>query len=128
MDFAAGRIRVLVTKPSIAGFGLNWQHSARMAFVGVTDSWEAYYQAVRRAWRFGQEREVEVHIFTSDLEGAVVANLQRKERDALAMADALSAETRDAVMEEVTGSIRNTNPYQPQRQVECPPWLQSEAA
>ena len=59
-DFAAGRIRVLVSKPSICGFGLNWQHSARMAFVGVTDSFESYYQAVRRCWRFGQKRDVHV--------------------------------------------------------------------
>lgn len=128
IDFAAGRIRVLVTKPSIAGFGLNWQHCARMAFVGVTDSWEAYYQAVRRCWRFGQAREVEVHIFASDLEGAVVSNLQRKERDALAMADALSAETRDAVMREVTGVVRQSNPYSPARTAEFPAWLVSEEA
>lgn len=128
MDFAAGRIRVLITKPSIAGFGLNWQHCARMAFVGVTDSWEAYYQAVRRCWRFGQLREVFVHIFASVLEGAVVMNLQRKERDARAMADALSAETHDAVMQEVTGVVRQSNPYSPMRTVEIPPWLVSEAA
>jgi superfamily II DNA or RNA helicase len=128
VDFAAGRIRVLVTKPSIAGFGLNWQHAARMAFVGVTDSWEAYYQAVRRCWRFGQSREVDVHIFASDLEGAIVANLKRKERDALAMADALSAETRDAVLLEVRGLTRETNPYCPERPVICPPWLSSEVA
>lgn len=128
VDFAAGRIRVLITKPSIAGFGLNWQHCARMAFVGVTDSWEAYYQAVRRCWRFGQVREVNVHIFASDLEGAVITNLQRKERDAKAMADALSAETHDAVMQEVTGSSRKTNPYNPERPVICPPWLETEAA
>lgn len=126
IDFAAGNIRVLVTKPSIAGFGLNWQHCARMAFVGVTDSWEAYYQAVRRCWRFGQNREVEVHIFASDLEGAVVSNLARKEKDAKAMADALSAETKDAVMEEVTGVIRNTNPYSPERTANIPSWLVSE--
>lgn len=126
IDFAEGRIRVLVTKPSIAGFGLNWQHCARMAFVGVTDSWEAYYQAVRRCWRFGQSREVDVHIYASDLEGAVVANLQRKERDALAMADALSAETHDAVMQEVTGSVRQSNPYSPARTVQIPAWLVSE--
>ena len=126
VDFAAGRIRVLVTKPSIAGFGLNWQHCARMAFVGVTDSWEAYYQAVRRCWRFGQQREVNVHILASDLEGAVVSNLQRKERDALAMADALSAETRDAVMQEVTGVVRQSNPYSPARTVEIPSWLVTE--
>lgn len=126
MDFAAGRIRVLITKPSIAGFGLNWQHCARMAFVGVTDSWEAYYQAVRRCWRFGQKRPVDVHIFASDLEGAIVSNLQRKERDAKVMADSLSAETHDAVMQEVTGSIRNTNPYSPARTADIPAWLVSE--
>lgn len=128
MDFAAGKIRVLITKPSIAGFGLNWQHCARMAFVGVTDSWEAYYQAVRRCWRFGQRREVSVHIFASDLEGAVVNNLQRKERDAKAMADALSAETHDAVMQEVTGITRQSNPYSPARTADIPAWLVSEAA
>lgn len=126
IDFAAGRIRVLVTKPSIAGFGLNWQHCARMAFVGVTDSWEAYYQAVRRCWRFGQAREVNVHIFASDLEGAVIANLQRKERDAAVMADALSAETHDAVMQEVTGVTRDSNPYSPDRTADIPAWLVSE--
>lgn len=126
LDFAQGRIRVLVSKPSICGWGLNWQHCNRIAFVGVTDSWEAYYQAVRRCWRFGQARDVQVHIFASDLEGAVVANLQRKERDAQAMADSLSAETHDAVMEEVTGITRESNPYSPARTVEIPAWLVTE--
>ncbi len=128
IDFAAGRIRVLITKPSIAGFGLNWQHCARMAFVGVTDSWEAYYQAVRRCWRFGQKREVNVHVFASDLEGAVISNLQRKERDAKAMADSLSSETQAAVMEQVTGVTRISNPYSPDRTFEIPSWLVSEEA
>lgn len=126
MDFAAGRIRVLISKPSICGWGLNWQHCARIAFVGVTDSWEAYYQAVRRCWRFGQKREVEVHVFASELEGAVVANLRRKERDAQAMADALSAETHDAVMAEVSGVTRETNNYLPARMISVPAWLKTE--
>lgn len=124
-DFAEGRIRVLVTKPSIAGFGLNWQHAARMAFVGVTDSFEAYYQAVRRCWRFGQKREVHVHVFASLAEGAVVANLRRKERDAAAMADSLSAETRGAVLQQVTGSKRQTNLYQPAQPIAVPAFLRS---
>jgi len=124
-DFAAGRIRVLITKPSIAGWGLNWQHCDRMAFVGVTDSFEAFYQAVRRCWRFGQKREVHAHIFASEAEGAVVANLKRKERDAAAMSESLSAETRDAVMQEVTGSVRHTNTYNPARRVVAPNWLRS---
>lgn len=123
--FASGQTRVLVTKPSIAGFGLNWQHCARVAFVGVTDSWEAYYQAVRRCWRFGQTQHVEVHIFSSELEGAVVANLARKEKDAQVMASELSAMTAEAVRENVTGSKRSTNVYDPSKQMEIPAWLTS---
>lgn len=128
IDFAAGRTRVLVTKPSIAGHGLNWQHCARQAFVGVTDSFEAYYQAVRRCWRFGQTRPVHVHIFASELEGAVVTNLKRKERDALVMAEQLSAQTRAAVQANVLGASRESNPYEPRKQIAAPPWLTSEAA
>ena len=123
LEFADGKIRVLVTKPSIAGFGLNWQHCARMAFVGVTDSFEAYYQALRRCWRFGQTREVHVHVFASELEGSVIANLARKERDALAMSDAMSAETHDAVMSAVRGSSRQSNPYQPAQPIALPDFL-----
>ena len=127
-DFADGRIRVLVSKPSICGWGLNWQHCARMAFVGVTDSFEAYYQAVRRCWRFGQSREVMVHIFASQLEGAVVANLKRKEAAAKLMGEQLSAETRDAVREQVSGSTRKTNPYHATTHIAAPGWLQTEDA
>lgn len=126
LDFADGKIRVLVTKPKIAGYGLNWQHCAKMAFVGVTDSWEAYYQAVRRCWRFGQKSEVNVHVFASDLEGAVVMNLQRKEADAKAMSDAMSSETRDSVMQEVRGVTRKTNEYKKAVRVAVPNWLKSE--
>jgi len=122
-DFAAGRFRVLVSKPSICGFGLNWQHSARMAFVGVTDSFEAYYQAVRRCWRFGQHREVHVHVFASSSEGAVVANLKRKERDAAKMAESLGKETRDAVMKEVTGTTRHSNIHDAGQLVRIPAFL-----
>ena len=114
-----------MTKPSIAGFGLNWQHCARMAFVGVTDSFESYYQAVRRCWRFGQTRDVHVHVFASDAEGAVVANLKRKERDALQMAESLSAETREAVMTEVTGLTRQTNTYAANSRVSVPSFLEA---
>lgn len=124
-DFAEGRVRVLVSKPSICGWGLNWQHSARMAFVGVTDSYEAYYQAVRRCWRFGQTRDVHVHIFASKAEGSVVANLKRKEREAGEMADALSAETQAAVMAEVRGTVRETNSFNSSRPVAVPAFLEA---
>jgi hypothetical protein len=124
-DFAHGRIRVLVSKPSICGFGLNWQHCHNMAFVGVTDSFEAYYQAVRRCWRFGQESAVDVHVFASNQEGAIVANLKRKEQDAKAMADAMAAETIDAVRAEVIGSTKDTNTYQPQARIRVPSFLEA---
>ncbi len=82
LAFADGRIRVLVTKPGIAAFGLNWQHCARMVFVGLSDSYEAYYQAIRRCWRYGQTRPVDVHIVLSDLEGQIATNVARKEKQA----------------------------------------------
>lgn len=125
MDFAHGKIRVLVTKPSIAGFGLNWQHCARMAFVGVTDSWEAYYQAVRRCWRFGQKRPVDVHIFSSEQEGAVVANLKRKEEDARRMSDALASEVMESVRSELLGVTRETNTYNANKRVVVPSFLKA---
>jgi hypothetical protein len=87
LDFVDGKISVLVSKPSIFGFGLNFQHCARVAFVGLSDSWEAYYQAIRRCWRYGQARPVECHVVTSTAEGAVVANIERKEREARAMGE-----------------------------------------
>lgn len=126
-DFAHGKIRVLVSKPSICGFGLNWQHCRRMAFVGVTDSFEAYYQAVRRCWRFGQKSPVDVHIFSSNQEGAVVQNLKRKEHDAKAMADAMATETIDAVRSEVLGRSKETNPYKPKTAMNVPSFLREAA-
>jgi hypothetical protein len=118
--FRHGKARVIVTKPSIAGFGLNWQHCANMAFVGVTDSYESYYQAVRRCWRFGQTRPVNVHIFSSDLEGAVVANLKRKEESAAQMAEEMVAFTAAAVRRNVIGSQRSTNIYDDGQAVKLP--------
>lgn len=85
-QFSGGDLRVLITKPSIAGFGMNWQHCHKMAFVGLSDSYEQFYQAVRRCWRFGQKNEVDCYIVTADIEGAVVGNIQRKEKDAMRMA------------------------------------------
>jgi hypothetical protein len=84
--FSTGRIRILVTKPSIAGHGMNWQHCRNVVFVGLSDSWEQYYQAVRRCWRFGQTQDVRVYIITSTAEGQVVSNIKRKEADATRMA------------------------------------------
>ena len=80
MKFSSGELRVLISKPKICGFGMNWQHCARMAFVGLDDSFEKFYQAVRRCYRFGQKRNVLVHKFVSPgtIEEKVDALLQQK--------------------------------------------------
>ena len=124
--FSSGKARVMVTKPVLAGWGLNWQHCARMAFVGVNDSWESYFQAVRRCWRFGQTRPVEVHVFASEVEGAVVANLKRKEKDAEEMAKALAVETASLVRGEVLGAARTVVEYEPTVEMRLPVWLKGE--
>jgi len=80
--FQDGEIRVLVTKCSIAGFGMNFQNCHRMIFVGLSDSYEAYYQAIRRCWRFGQTEPVDVHVVVSTLEQQIVDNVRRKETEA----------------------------------------------
>lgn len=126
MDFAQGKIRVLITKPSITGWGLNWQHCCNTAFVGVSDSFEAYYQAIRRFWRFGQKKPVTVHRFASQLEAAVMTNMKRKERDSIAMGAALAAETSAAVRAAIGGTKRQTNDYNAVRAVKAPAWLRSE--
>jgi hypothetical protein len=82
LAFAAGHIPVLVTKPSIAAFGMNWQHCARMAFVGLSDSYEAYYQCIRRCWRHGQHRPVDAHVVLTDAEQVIADNIARKQTQA----------------------------------------------
>ena len=89
--FADGSLRVLITKPSICGFGLNWQHAARMAFVGRSFSYESWYQAVRRCWRFGQSRPVDVHIAVADGEDQIGRVIDRKSDDHERMKTAMRA-------------------------------------
>lgn len=96
LDFADGKITHLITKPSIASQGMNFQHCARMAFVGLGDSYEQYYQAIRRCYRYGQKRPVHAHVILSDLEGQIAANVARKERQASGITAALVAEMRRA--------------------------------
>lgn len=96
--FATGGARILVTKPSIAGHGLNLQHCARLAFVGLSFSYEQYYQAVRRCWRFGQARQVEVHIAGSDTEEAIWRTVSRKAGDHEGMKAAMTQAMAEAVV------------------------------
>jgi len=87
--FIDGSIRVLVTKPRILGFGMNFQHCSHMIFLGLGDSYEQYYQCLRRCWRFGQVSTVIADVVTSQAEHAVVANIKKKESADGAMRAAL---------------------------------------
>lgn len=92
LGFADGEFDVLVTKPSIASQGLNYQHCHRMAFVGLGDSYEQYYQAIRRCYRYGQTEVVRAHVIVSDLESQIAANVARKEQQASQITTALVEE------------------------------------
>lgn len=93
-SFQDGSIRVLVSKPSIAGWGMNFQQCSRMVFVGVNDSWESYHQSIRRCWRYGQTRPVDVHVVVSGLEMQIVDNLRRKEAEVETWTDGLILHSR----------------------------------
>jgi hypothetical protein len=96
LGFADGEIRYLITKPKIASFGMNWQHCARMSFVGLSDSYEQYYQAIRRCLRYGQPRVVRAHVVLSRLEAQIARNVERKATEAGALTDGLVAAMRAA--------------------------------
>lgn len=123
MAFTHGEARVLVSKSSICGFGLNWQHCNNMIFAGMDDSFEKYYQAVRRCHRFGQKRRVNVHIITAETEGAVKANIERKQSQANEMAGEMVAHMRGITRRQIEGARSNTETYAPTVQMNIPAWL-----
>ena len=123
IEFSEGRIRVLVTKASLAGFGMNWQHCSGTGFVGLSDSFEQVFQAIRRFWRFGQTEPVDVHFVAAETEGAVVANLRRKEADAERMAAALVRHMADLSSAEVRGLVRTVADYSPTDPMVIPDFL-----
>ncbi len=128
IDFSEGRILTLITKPSIAGFGMNWQHCADTGFVGLNDSFEQVFQAIRRFWRFGQTKPVNVHFIAAETEGAVVANLRRKEADAERMAAAMVSHMADLSSVAVRGAVRDRPDYNPAQAVIIPAFLEAHHA
>jgi len=116
--FSSGQTRVIITKPSIAGFGLNWQHSARMAFVGLSFSYESFYQAIRRCWRFGQSRPVNVHVACADTEESIWQIVSRKAGDH----DAMKAEM-TAAMSRAARIVPEQAPYTPTKAITLPQWI-----
>jgi len=118
VSFSEGKSRIIITKPSIAGFGLNWQHCARQAFVGLSFSYESYYQAVRRSWRFGQKRQVHVHVACADTERSIFEAVSRKADDHWKMKTAMEKAMRNA-----SKSRRAGVEYNPNKEAVLPAWL-----
>jgi hypothetical protein len=119
--FLDGDVRVLVTKPSVTGFGLNWQHCARTVFVGRSFSYETWYQAVRRLWRFGQKRAVECHVIVAEGEESIGRVIDRKAGDHDGMKREMRAAMRRAL--ETTASVRV--PYDPRHDGQAPVWMRA---
>lgn len=111
MAFTRGEKRVIVTKPSIAGFGMNWQHCADMVFAGLDDSFESYYQAVRRCYRFGQSSIVNVHLVSAESEGAVKSNLERKQAQANDMASSMVEHMQEITKQSIKGAAMEKSDY-----------------
>jgi DNA modification methylase len=110
-NFQDGAARVLITKPKIAGFGMNFQNAHNMVFVGLSDSWEAYYQCIRREWRFGQAHPVNVYIVLSEAEREIYANVMQKEAIANRMSEELIARLKKYEKEEIMDTKAEINDY-----------------
>jgi superfamily II DNA or RNA helicase len=122
--FASGRLKKLITKPKICGMGLNWQHCRKMIFAGLTYSFEQYYQAVRRVYRFGQLSEVDVDIVLAETDSAINAAIARKESDFATMRSGMAEAMRSSTWQEF-GLDNMKKEYTPQKAVKLPEWMQS---
>lgn len=122
LKFGKGEIKCLVTKPRIAGFGMNWQSCHNMIFTGLSDSYEQFYQALRRCWRFGQEKPVNVYIIISEKEGCVKENIERKQKDFLKMQSEMTELTKEITKKELRSTCRISTPYEPHIKMELPKW------
>lgn len=123
IDFANGDIRCLVSKASIFGFGSNFQGCHNEIFCGLSDSYERFYQAVRRCWRFGQTQEVNVYIILSEREMNVLENIKRKQAQMDEMQKQMTALMKEVTLSEIKHTTRITTTYNPMKKFELPSFL-----
>lgn len=123
LQFADGEIHALVSKPSIFGFGSNFQRCHNMIFCGLSDSYERFYQAVRRCWRFGQKHPVNVYIILSEEEMNVLDNITRKQEQMDEMEKQMTALMREVTLSEIHHTTRITTEYIPKKEAEVPAWI-----
>jgi len=126
LGFAGDDVKKMVSKPAIAGFGMNYQTCCHMVFTGLSDSFEKFYQAVRRCQRFGQLREVHVHIVASDREGAVLDNIKRKQKQHDEMSEKMVSLMRDLTMKQIDSACEIKTKYNPELEMTIPKWLVSD--
>jgi hypothetical protein len=122
-EFAHGDLPILVSKPSIAGFGMNFQACARMVFVGLSDSYESYYQSIRRCWRYGQARPVDVHIVLADVERVIAQNVRAKESRARDVSAGLIAAISEQNRRELFAGTSKSDDFEPVRALTIPRFL-----
>lgn len=123
LAFADGQFRILISKPSIAGFGMNYQHCSTQIFAGLSYSFEAYYQAVRRSWRFGQTKPVNVHIIIADSDSAIESAVARKESDHAVMQSGMAQAMARSSGIEMNGDMLKQK-YRPSVQIEVPCFIE----
>jgi superfamily II DNA or RNA helicase len=123
LGFARGEVRALVSKPKIAGFGMNWQNCNQMVFVGLSDSWEQFYQSVRRCWRYGQTKPVHVHIVSADVEGGVLANIKRKESQHRELKAEMIQIMRQKTLAQLGRAEQEKTEYNANNRMEMPKWV-----
>jgi hypothetical protein len=123
LGFSNGDIRIVISKPVLAGMGLNLQICHNQIFTGLSHSFEQYYQAVRRSWRFGQKETVNVYVITSEREGAVVRNIQRKEKDFDHMLKNMIAQTSEITKNDLKATVRRDDDYKANIEMALPKWI-----
>ncbi len=123
LGFADGTVKYLISKPSICGFGMNWQNCNNMIFCGLSDSYEQLYQAIRREYRFGQEKEVNVYIIISEREMNVLKNIQRKEEQHRRMQKKMIEVMSAISIAELHNTDIMDSSYNPQINMELPSFL-----
>jgi hypothetical protein len=125
-EWRSGKRQVMVTKGAVFGWGMNWQHCARTAFVGLSDSFEAYHQIIRRFWRFGQQRTVKAYVVLSEPEEAIYANVKRKEREFEQMTDELIRHVANFQRAEI-GHVARASETEHMQPMRLPHWLEGAA-
>ena len=123
LDFADGSIHALVSKAAIFGFGSNFQSCHNMVFCGLSDSYERFYQAIRRCWRFGQKEPVNVYIILSEKEMNVLDNITRKQSQMDEMQKQMTALMREVTLSEIKHTTRITTEYKPIEEMRKPTWI-----